>query len=149
MPILETTLDRGLQYKTIKRLKAMRPEDDFIEMPKLALMDYLVLRDGTPIKWLEIKTRKESVDQIKRYGGLLLKHRKIAESIAMADAIKVEAFFLWTFDNGDGPMMVANPRKLLNLVPQPPRERKNARNLACDKEYVVYLDWDEHLTRID
>lgn len=149
MPILETKADRLLQYKTVYRLEEIYPQFTFIEMPERALMDYLVVNGCRAAMFLEIKTRKESMNQIKQYGGLMLKQRKIDEALDLANALQVQSYFLWTFDNGDGTIVRANAKDLKGLEGHTPPRRRNYRGLACDDELVVYLDWDRHLEIVE
>jgi hypothetical protein len=149
MPILETPADRLLQYKTIYRLEEIYPQFTFIEMPERALMDYLVVYECRATMFLEIKTRKESMAQIKNYGGLMLKQRKIAEALNLATALQVQSYFLWTFEDGDGTIVRANAKDLIKLEGHEPPRRRNYRGLACDSEPVVYLDWDRHLEIVE
>jgi hypothetical protein len=149
MPILETADDRMLQYKTINRLESIYPQFTFIEMPERALMDYLVVYECRAAMFLEIKTRKESMEQIKQYGGLMLKQRKIDEALRLAANLQVQSYFLWTFENGNGTIVRANARDLKSLEGHEPPRRRNYRGLACDDELVVYLDWDRHLEIVE
>lgn len=147
--ILETDTDRGLERRTIERILSIaQPGTKALQMPALSAVDYLLLRDDTATMALEIKTRKESVEQIRSYGGLMLKHRKAVELQTIGTLTQLQVLCVFAFDNAEGPILICDPSTLTDLEPAPPPRRRNYRGLACDEELVLYLDWDRHLMRV-
>lgn len=147
--ILETDNDRSLERRTIERLMiTMWYDSRPVQMPPLSAIDYIIEVDGRARLGLEIKTRKESVDQIRSYGGLMLKHRKLVELQTIGNLLQLPINCVFAFDNAEGQIHIAYPDKLTGLEPQAPPRRRNYRGLACDEEPVVYLDWKTHLWRV-
>ena len=147
--ILETDADRSLERRTIDRLMiTMWYESRPVQMPPLSAIDYIIEVDGRARVGIEIKTRKESVDQIRSYGGLMLKHRKLVELQTIGNLLQLPIECVFAFDNAEGQIHIAYPDQLTGLEPQAPPRRRNYRGLACDEEPVVYLDWKTHLWRV-
>jgi len=146
---LETDRDRRLESTAIQRiLEHASPDTRVVAMPPFSAIDYLLIRDWQATTGFEIKTRKESVEQVRSYGGLMLKHRKVVEMANLAEMLQIRTIVAFCFDNANGPILLAEPAKLLNLEPMSPPQRRNYRGLTCDTEPVVYLDWDHHLVRL-
>ena len=146
---LETDTDRGLETRAISRiLDTAAPGTEAVTMPPLSAIDYLLTRDRQVTAAVEIKTRKESVEQVRSYGGLMLKHRKLVEIADISDILRVRAFVAFCFENATGPILLTEPSRLRHLTPVTPPPRRNYRGLACDDEPVVYLDWDNHLVSL-
>lgn len=146
---LETDNDRHLEATAIQRiLNAANPGFTAVSLPALSAMDYLLVKDQQATTGIEIKTRKEPVEQVRKYGGLMLKHRKLLEIAQLAEILRINGYVAFCFENATGPILLAEPRKLLHLTPTTPPPRRNYRGLACDEEPVVYLDWDQHLQRL-
>ena len=147
--ILETDDDRRLEQRTIDRLLTISSYgSSAIRLPALSAVDYVIIRKSRVTTAVEIKTRKESVDQIRSYGGLMLKHRKLLELQTIGTLLQVPVICAFAFDNAEGEIYLAYPDKLTGLEPQEPPRRRNYRGLACDEEPVVYLDWKTHLWRV-
>lgn len=146
--ILETDSDRVLERRTMQRIvEGAKREITPVKLPPLAAIDYYVYVDDSITAGVEIKTRKESMERIRSYGGLMLKHRKISELQTLSNLTQVPMIFAFAFENGEGPIMLADAKLLTGLEPVSPPARRNYRGLACDDELVVYLDWDRHLER--
>lgn len=145
---LETERDRMLEQAFMNRFMARLPEDTANHrMPQYSIVDYVITRAGEVRYFLELKIRKETVEQVKTYGGLMLKQRKVLELHQFSEAVKADVWVVFAFANGSGDVLVAQPRHLLNLPPEDPPRRRNYRGLATDEEPVVYLDWSQHLTQ--
>lgn len=142
MPILQTTLDAQLELRAITRLCEIY-EYDSIKMPDLSAIDYLISQDGKLLAGVEIKTRKESPEQIKQYGNLILKWRKYQELKSISELMQIPTFVLFAFNNAEGQLALLNIETLRKTQPEPedPPRRKNYRGLACDEEPVIYFDW--------
>ncbi len=146
---LETDEDRRLESTAIGRIVEHAGEDTrVVALPPFSAVDYLLIQGRQVSIGIEIKTRKESVEQIRGYGGLMLKHRKLTEIASLAEMLQIRCFAAFCFDNAQGAILLAEPAKLLSLEPVPPPPRRNYRGLTCDTEPVVYLDWDSHLVRL-
>lgn len=146
---LETDEDRRLESTAIRRIVEHASEDTkVVGLPPFSAIDYLLIQQGQTRMGVEIKTRKESVEQIRGYGGLMLKHRKLTEIATLAEMLQIRCFVAFCFENAQGAILLAEPAKLLSLEPVPPPPRRNYRGLTCDTEPVVYLDWDSHLVRL-
>ena len=146
--ILETDADRSLERRTMQRIMEKSKDTAVaVKLPALSAIDYLVSVDGILVAGIEIKTRKESMEKIQSYGGLMLKHRKVVELNGLSESLQAPMIVAFAFDNGEGPVMFASTKQLDTLEPVPPPPRRNFRALACDDEYVVFLDWDKHLLR--
>jgi len=146
--ILETDADRALEARTMQRIiEASRQGATAVKLPALAVIDYLVAVDGVIAAGIEIKTRKETMEKIQTYGGLMLKHRKVHELNTLGEALQAPMIVAFAFENGEGPVLFAGTKQLETLEPVPPPPRRNYRGLACDEEPVIFLDWDKHLLR--
>jgi hypothetical protein len=146
---LETDGDRHLEGIAISRIVAAAPEGTrHVQMPDLSAIDYVLTLADRVTHGIEIKTRKESVDQIRGYGGLMLKHRKLTEIARISELLRVRCFVAFAFNDAQGPILIAEPSRILDLEPVTPPPRRNYRGLPCDEEPVVYLDWDRHLARV-
>jgi hypothetical protein len=140
MPILQTELDALLELRAIERL-AKAYDRTPIKLPDLSAMDYLLADGDKLVAGIEIKTRKESPEQIKQYGKLILKWRKYEELKLISELMKIPTFVLFAFDNAEGELALLNIAHLTNPVPETPPVRRNYRGLACDEEPVIYFDW--------
>ncbi len=147
--ILETEADRTAEKLTVTRFANLLPYPTVVHrLPDLSRVDYF-LSHQTEIKAAaEIKTRKQTRQQIQQYGGLMMKHRKIIELNQLADQLDLPVWLIIGFDNGRGEIHAAQPRLLTDLAPCTPPTRRNYRGLACDDEPVVYLDWTKDLKRV-
>jgi hypothetical protein len=149
MPTLETTTDEQAETLVIERLLPHFPEhSQAVKSPKKAFVDYLVVQDNHLKLALEIKTRKQKPEEIKQYGGLMLKHRKLLELQQLSDLMKIPVFMVYGFEKGFGAILTGNVNNMTGLTPYDPPPRHNYRGLACDLEQVVYLDWDQHLRQV-
>lgn len=146
--ILETDADRALENRTMQRiLDASESAATAVKLPALSAIDYLVAVEGVVVAGIEIKTRKETMEKIQSYGGLMLKHRKITELNSLGEFLQAPMIVAFAFENGEGPVLFAGTKQLETLEPVAPPPRRNYRGLACDDEPVVFLDWDKHLLR--
>ena len=147
--ILETFSDKKLEARTIERILSIaKPNTVASRFPDLSVVDFILTRNGSAVSLIEIKTRKETVEQIKNYGGLILKHRKLTELQTLATFTNTSTYVIFAFENGEGPIMLCDVMDVTNVQPQPPPERRNYRGLPCDEEHVIFLDWNNHLKRI-
>ena len=145
---LETEWDRHYEEKFMRRYMSVLPEGmRYFRMPQYSVVDYMIARNYEVRYMMELKIRKETVEKVKSYGGLMLKHRKIVELNALQDAAKTEIWIVFAFDNGEGEVLVTRPNTILDLPLEAPPRRRNYRGLATDEDPVCYLDWDVHLTR--
>lgn len=146
--ILETEWDRHYEEAFMRRFMSAAPTDHrCYRMPKFSIVDYVITRGDSVRSMLELKIRKEPMEQVKGYGGLMLKHRKITELAALAESAKTEIWVVFAFNKGTGDVLAAKPHQLTDLPLEQPPRRRNYRGLATDEEPVCYLDWDRHLTR--
>lgn len=146
--ILETEYDRIVEERSIKRIVEARGKCKSYKFPRLSVVDHIISGpedDAEAIAFVDIKGRKETAGQVRKYGGLMLKHRKIAELIALSEALKIPAFFVWPFESGLGDIYWARPESLVHKEPMDPPPRRKYRGLECDNEPVVYLEWDEEV----
>jgi len=143
---LETDQDRSLEEISISRITARAtPGTTVRKLPDLSMIDYFLTSEDQITAGIEIKTRKESVEQIRSYGGLMLKHRKLIEMQQLAEMLRIPCLVAFCFENAAGPIALVDARSIADLLPEAPPRRRNFRDLACDEELVVYLDWDRHL----
>lgn len=147
--ILETDSDRRLERRTIERILTICEDGSTaVQLPPLSAVDYMIVSKGRITNAVEIKTRKESVEQIRAYGGLMLKHRKLLELQRITELMQVPVMVAFAFDNAEGQIHCAYPQLITDVEPQIPPRRRNYRGLACDEEPVVYLDWKRHVWRL-
>jgi len=116
-------------------------------MPNYSMVDFAVTKDGRLWNFLELKIRKETVDKVKSYGGLMLKHRKITDLHNLSELTHADIWVVFAFENGHGDVLATRPHTIMNLPLEDPPRRRNYRGLPTDDEPVCYLDWDLHLTR--
>ena len=149
-PTLETETDKFREDGVIDRIvRFMGPPSQAHRLPQFSLADFIITNRGVAVALIELKIRKETVEQIKGYGGLMLKHRKVTDLNALAEMTKMHTFVMFAFENGTGPILVTQPHLIKDLPPEDPPRRRNYRGLATDEEPVVYLDWDQHLRQVD
>lgn len=141
MPILQTERDAQLELRAIERLCEAF---DYcpVKMPDLSAIDYFIQFEGQLVAGIEIKTRKESPEQIKKYGKLILKWRKYQELKQISELTQLPTYVLFAFENAEGQLALLDIRHLENPKPETPPVRRNYRGLACDEEPVIYFDWD-------
>lgn len=145
---LETEWDRHYEEKFMRRYMSNLPDDmRYFRMPQFSVVDFVITRAYEVRYMLELKIRKETLEKVQSYGGLMLKHRKIVELNTLQEAAKTEIWIVFAFNNGEGEVLAAKPNNLLDLPLEAPPRRRNYRGLATDEEPVCYLDWDTHLTR--
>ena len=140
MPILQTDLDAQLELRAIQRLTEQYHYTP-IKLPEMSAMDYLIAEDGKVVAGIEIKTRKESPEQIKQYGKLILKWRKYQELNNIANLMNIPTYVLFAFENSEGSLQMLPIRNIIDPKPEDPPRRKNYRGLATDEEPVIYCDW--------
>jgi len=143
MPRLETELDQKLERRAIERFTRWY-DYNAIKLPELSAMDYLIADGENIIAGIEIKTRKETPEQIKEYGKLILKWRKYQELDAIGELLNIPTYVLFAFENSEGELALLHipTLALCNPKPEDPPVRRNFRGLACDEEPVIYFDWD-------
>lgn len=147
--VLETEVDRVREDYVINRFVGVLGNGTGAHrMPKFSAVDFVLTRGGHAVAGVELKVRKETVEQVKNYGGLILKHRKMSDLLLFADITKMHTYVAFAFDNGLGPILITQPHLLTDLTPEAPPRRRNYRGLATDEELVLYLDWDVHLKRL-
>ena len=54
-----------------------------ISTPRMYSLDYMALRDGKPVAWVEIKERKYTLETIRNLGGYLLSLHKLTSARAL------------------------------------------------------------------
>jgi hypothetical protein len=147
--VLETDRDRSVEERVMTRIVTeLRVDATPIRLPRMAACDFLLDYGGEIRVGLEIKSRKETVDTIRGYGGLMLKHRKLVELQDIGRMMALKMVIAFAFEDGRGPVLIADPALIIDVDPVAPPTRRNYRGLACDEEPVVFLDWDQHLKRI-
>ena len=141
MPILQTEQDAKLELRAIERFCEAF---DYcpVKMPDLSAIDYFIQFEGQLVAGIEIKTRKESPEQIKQYGKLILKWRKYQELKQISELTNIPTYVLFAFENSEGQLALLDIRHLTDPKPETPPVRRNYRGLACDEEPVIYFDWD-------
>lgn len=147
--VLETDRDRQIEEHVMKRvLTEHKVQARAIRLPRMSAIDFMLDYDGDIRFGIEIKSRKESADQVRGYGGLMLKHRKLLETQELARMLALPTWVLFAFENGNGSILACDVSKIHDMTPETPPARRNYRGLACDEEPVVYLDWSKHLQRL-
>ena len=146
---LETSADMMLEARTIQRLLTIASDGTTADrLPPMSAVDFILIRGGTATGLIEVKTRKENLERIKSYGGLMLKHKKLTELQTLSSLMNIPTFVVFAFENAEGPLLVCDPTKITDPVPGPPPVRRNFRGLACDEDPVVFLDWEKDLRRV-
>ena len=144
--VWETEADREKEDLVMRRICG-EPSRAF-RLPKFSLVDFLVTENDSIKAFVEVKVRKEPLEQVKKYGGLMLKHRKIAELAYLSKVTNVRSYFVFAFESGLGDLLIADAAALhlvgLEECDPPPRGRDRGRP-ACDFETVAFLDWGVHV----
>lgn len=140
MIVLETKQDKNLERRAIGRFTALT-QTEAIELPQMSAMDYLIMSYGELVAGIEVKTRKETPEVVKGYGGIILKYRKYQELTQLAELLNLPVFVLFAFENSEGELLLLDLRKIENPEPKQPPVRKNYRGLATDEEPVLFIDW--------
>jgi hypothetical protein len=145
---LETEADMILELRTIERLLTRASDKTTAQrLPPMSAVDFILVREGNATGLIEVKTRKETVERIKSYGGLMLKHKKLTELQTLANLMNIPTFVVFSFENAEGALLVCDPVKITDRQPVAPPVRRNFRGLACDDDPVIFLDWEKDLQR--
>lgn len=148
-PILETDRDRQIEELVMRRvIEELKVQARAIRLPRLSAIDFVLEYEDGIRFGIEIKSRKESADQVRAYGGLMLKHRKLLEMQELARLLAMDTFVIFAFENGGGGIFACDTMKIRDVTPKTPPVRRNYRGLACDEEPVIYLDWEADLQRL-
>lgn len=150
MPTLETQHDKTLEELATERyLSRFSVPFDVVSTLPFSNIDKLATFQGTLVMAFEIKTRKQSANDIRRYPeGLLIKSRKLQEMQAVAKLLNITSRIVFAFENAQGEIWECRTETLPPLPEHNPKPRNNYRNLACDLDPVCYLQWDEHVKRV-
>lgn len=138
---LETQSDKLIEMTVRDRLEMLDPSLLLVPMPDYSAVDFAVWQDDGLTGWIEVKSRKESADQVARYGGLLLKHRKYVELRTLASLTKLPVFVVFAFESGNGKLLKLDVTKCGNK--QIEYTGRRDRGLATDEEPVVLFNWPD------
>ena len=144
--VWETETDRGKEDLVMRRMCG-EPSRAY-RLPKFSLVDFVVAEGDSIKAFVEVKVRKEPLEQVKKYGGLMLKHRKISELAYLSEVTNVRSFFVFAFDGGRGDLLIADAAALHSVGFEecdPPPRGKDRGKPACDFEKVAFLDWGVHV----
>lgn len=139
--ILETELDRARERRVMERV-AKYTGLSWSRFPAMSPIDFQTSRNGTITAFVDVKVRKEPMEQVQQYGDLMLKHRKVLEYAAVTAHTGVPCLVLYAFGNGEKSIRVIDPTKVAHLTPVAPPQRRNFRGLACDEEPVLMCGWE-------
>jgi hypothetical protein len=142
--ILETDKDKAAEIYTINRLR--KPDTVVYRYPKFAIVDFMLCRDDKMICFIEMKVRKESLQTVQGYGGLIIKYRKLTDLCDLQRKTSVPTYLVFAFENGHGHILYLEVPETNTYSAQPPPRRRNFRNLTTDQEPVIYLDWNHLIT---
>jgi len=145
--VLETSSDKKLELRTMQRVQDLCPGTTFTRFPDLSVVDFALVREGEVTALIEVKTRKETVNTIKGYGGLMLKQKKLVELQSISKLMNVHTSVVFSFENAEGEMWMTTSLDI-DAEPTAPPVRRNYRGLACDEDPVLYLDWTKHIKKI-
>jgi hypothetical protein len=146
---LETSNDMVLEARTIERLLTIASEGTYVaRLPSMSAVDFILINSGNATTLIEVKTRKETLEQIKSYGGLMLKHKKLIELQTLSALMNITTYVVFAFENAEGALLVCDPTKITDPKPVAPPVRRNFRGLACDDDPVIFLDWEKDLRRV-
>ena len=141
---LETALDRDREELTIMRL-THKTGSQAHRLPSYSVADYAITKDNTLKSFVELKIRKETEQQIRSYGGIMFKHKKLLTLQNLNALTNTPVIIVFAFENGLGTILGADASKILNYTPETPPRRRNYRGLPTDEEQVIYLDWEKDL----
>jgi len=140
--VLETDNDRACERRVIDRLARRNTATTYIQLPSFSACDYLaVSRFGYATGLIEVKTRKETPEQIRKFGGLILKQRKAQELASIGKLLNLPAYVMFGFEDGNGALMQCDIGLLSDK--QPVLTGRRDRNLATDEEPVILLNWPD------
>jgi hypothetical protein len=144
---LETEQDRAKETLVVRRLFTSAPDIQWHPFPTFSAVDYVCVREGRVLHAVEVKTRTESMAKVRQYpGGLLLKRRKFNELIQIEQLLNIPAYACFGFSNGTGHVVAARPATIDPWSIADHDIGRRDRDLNCDLEPVVLLDWDKDLT---
>lgn len=66
--------------------------------PQFAVVDYIALRDNKPVALIEIKSRKQTIEQINSMGGYLISQNKLESMRYLSDLLRLPATLVVRFD---------------------------------------------------
>lgn len=142
--ILETALDRDREELTIMRL-TYKSGVEAHRLPSFSVADYMITSNNTVKSFIELKVRKETEQQVRSYGGVMFKHKKLQTLQQLSELTNTPVIIVFAFENGIGKIYGANASKIPNYTPETPPRRRNYRGLPTDEEKVIYLDWEKDL----
>jgi hypothetical protein len=142
--ILETALDRDREELTIMRI-THRTGSQAHRLPSFSVADYMITGENTVKSFVELKIRKETEEQVRSYGGIMFKHKKLQALQQLSALTNTPVIIVFAFENGTGTIRGAAASKIPNYTPETPPRRRNYRGLPTDEEPVIYLDWEKDL----
>ena len=140
---LETDTDRSYEHRVVERLRTTDTAPMYyVQLPPFSAVDYLRLDQNLRIvDFFEVKTRKESAEQIRTYGGLLLKQRKLEELQSISLMTRVPVRVMFAFNNAEGSILTADVSQI--QFKEAIFTGRRDRGLATDEEPVVLLNWPD------
>ena len=146
---LETSSSISAEQLVMRRLMSSKDSKyNAHTMPQFSFIDYVITHSEKVVAFIEVKVRAEPEKLIMQYGGLMLKHRKYEELCQWARLTKTSTIIAFGFEDGKGSIYVTEPLTLGKKEPLSPPLRKINRNLDCDREEVIYLNWETDLRLI-
>ena len=142
--ILETALDRDREELTIMRL-VHKTGAQAQRLPPFSVADYVITLENTVKSFVELKIRKETEQQVRSYGGVMFKHKKLLALQNLSALTNTPVIIVFAFENGVGTICGAAASKIPDYTPETPPRRRNYRGLPTDEEKVIYLDWEKDL----
>lgn len=142
-PVLETATDMEIENRVIVRMFDLyEGAIHFVKMPQFSAVDYLAIDNHGVAQWLlEIKSRKQTQAEVRRFGGLILKQRKAEELTQLSTLLNLRTYCVFAFVNGYGSLYSAETSSFTGK--EPVLTGRRDRDLACDEEPVILLNWPD------
>ena len=85
-PIYESSADKSAEALVVKKLTERRQNAQFIKLPELSVVDYMVVDNGKAKALIEIKNRRNPAD---KYPTYIISERKLQDGLALSKLLNV------------------------------------------------------------
>ena len=85
-PIYESSADSAAEAHVIRKLAERQQEAQFVKLPRLAVIDYMVVSNGEVKALVEVKNRRNAADKYLTY---IISERKLKDGLELSKLLNV------------------------------------------------------------
>jgi len=85
-PIYESSADRAAEAHVIRKLAEREQGVQFVKLPRLSVIDYMVVSNGEVKALVEIKNRRNAAD---KYPTYIISERKLKDGLELSKLLNV------------------------------------------------------------